>query len=263
MKNPMNDPRKTQILIFIVGFFLNWGVSAQDATIPVYINLNESQPHKVYEVRGKTVGVEYHDYHGQQREMILAIYDWKRNQVATLKLSKSFGLNNFLIKLDEVGGAWEFEKTYSFEFSIEEKQSFKLLVKLIPKLLKVNPEVDLLVNPIQFKCDNISTKLMEFYGVIKGGRAPYTTQWYVVNDQKTDFLYQPREEVIRDPGQTMVIRVDKSPDYYVMLYVTDACGNVEKKMLHIRCEDGKKKINSIFIEPLNKTLIDKLNANKS
>lgn len=251
------------LLVLVVLMVSLKNFAQNDDTIPVYININNVQETKVYEVKGTTVGIEYHDYKGQLGEILLSIYDGQRNLITTLKLNKSFGLNNFLLNLDEIGGTWVMGKTYLFKFTIENNEVMKLLVKLSPKLLNVNPSVDLIVNPVQFSCDNLSAKLVDFYGVIEGGRAPYTTRWYVINDEKTDFLYQPREEKITNPGQTMVISIDKSPDYFVMLYVTDACGNTEKKMVHVVCEDGTKKINSVFIEPLNKTLIDKLNANKN
>ncbi len=255
---------KRQYLLVLVVLMVSFKDYAQDDdAVPVYININNAQENNVYEVKGTTVGIEYHDYKGQLKEMLLSIYDGQRNLVTSLKLSKSFGLNNFLLNLDEIGGTWAMDKTYLFQFTIENNQELRLLVKLSPKQLNVNPSVNLIVNPVQFSCDNLSAKLVDFYGVIEGGRAPYTTRWYVINDQKTDFLYQPREEKITNPGQTMVISIDKSPDYYVMLYVTDACGNAEKKMVHVVCEDATKKINSVFIEPLNKTLIDKLNANKN
>jgi hypothetical protein len=236
---------------------------AQEESAPYYINLNTANSNKVHEIQNKTIALQYYDNNGQWTEVPLTIFDWRRNKVAQLKLSKSYGLNNFTIRLEELKAIWELNQVYALEVSTENGKKYELLVKLIPAPEKIGPDVDIVVNPVQFKCDAISAKLMEFYGEIKGGKAPYTTKWFVLNNQRDDFLYQPREERIASAGQTMVVRVDKSPDYYVMLYVTDACGNTQKKMAHVVCEDGKKKINTIFVEPLNKTLLDKLNANKN
>jgi hypothetical protein len=236
---------------------------AQDDSVPYYINMNEADQNKVHQIQDRIVALQYHDYIGQLTEMPLVVYDWKRNRVVQLNLNKSFGLNNFVIKLDEIGVSWEVNKVYTFELSAENNRKFELLVKLTPAPERIGPEVDIIINPVQFKCDALSAKLMEFYGDIKGGRAPYTTKWFVLNNQRDDFLYQPREEKIASAGQTMVVRVDKAPDYFVMLYVTDACGNTQKKMAHVVCVEGKKKINTIFVEPLNKTLLDKLNASKN
>jgi hypothetical protein len=258
IKNSVKESIGFLVLMLCV-FTHGW---AQDEGVPYYINVNESDQNNVHEVQNKTVALQYHDYTGQWAEMPLTIYDWKLNKVAQLKLSKSFGLNNFVIKLEEVPATWELSKVYSFEIATENKK-YGLLVRLISAPEKAGPEIDIVVNPLQFNCDVLSAKLMEFYGDIKGGKAPYTTQWFVLNNQRDDFLYQPREEKIASAGQTMVVRVDKAPDYYVMLYVTDACGSTQKKMVHVVCEEGKKKINSIFVEPLNKTLLDQLNARKN
>jgi hypothetical protein len=35
-----------------------------------------------------------------------------------------------------------------------------------------------------------------------------------------------------------------------MLFVKDACENIQQKMVHLVCEEGKKKINSLFVEPI-------------
>jgi hypothetical protein len=236
---------------------------AQEESAPYYVNVNSANLNKVHEVQNKTIALQYDDYNGQWKEVPLVIYDWKRTKVAELKLSKVYGLNNFIVNLDEVKASWVLNEVYTFELTTENGRKHDLLVKLIPAPEKIGPEVDIIVNPVQFKCDAISAKLMEFYGDVKGGKAPYTTKWFVLNNQRDDFLYQPREEKITSAGQTMVVRVDKAPDYFVMLYVTDACGNVNKKMVHVVCEEGKKKINTIFMEPLNKTLLDKLNARKN
>jgi hypothetical protein len=215
-----------------------------------YLNVNQSS-HYVHEIKGDVLALQYTDSYGQWKELPVTIYNWKREKIAQLNLSKSFGLNNFVINLFEVNGTWELNKIYTLEITDERNHKLETLIKLIPKP-EDGPEVNIVVNPIQFKCDLLSPKLMDFYGEIKGGKAPYKTQWYVLNEQRNDFLYQPREEVIPSAGKTMVISVDKSPDYYVILYVTDACGNKEERTMHVVCEDGKKKINTLFIEPIDK-----------
>jgi hypothetical protein len=235
---------------------------AQEET-PYYINVNSASPNKVHEVQNKKIALEYNDRYGQWAETPLTVYDWKLNKVAQLKLGKVYGLNNFIIDLGEVQAAWELDHLYTFELATESNRKFELLVKLIAPLEKAGPNVSIVVNPVQFKCDDLSSKLMEFYGEINGGKPPYDTKWFVLNNQRDNFLYQPREETIPSTGQTMVVRVDKSPDYYVMLLVTDACGGTEKKMVHVICEEGKKNISSVFVEPLNKTLLDKLGAPKN
>jgi len=220
-----------------------------------YLNINQTS-HSVHEIKGNIIALQYNDSYGQWKELPLTIYNWKREKIAQLNLSKSFGLNNFVINLFELNDAWDLNKVYTLVITNERNHKLETLIKLMPKP-KLGPEVNIVINPIQFKCDALSPKLMDFYGEIKGGKAPYSTQWFVLNNQRDDFLYQPRVEVIPSAGKTMVVSVDKSPDYYVILYVTDACGNKEEKTVHIVCEDERKKINTLFIEPIDKDKIYK------
>jgi hypothetical protein len=92
---------------------------------------------------------------------------------------------------------------------------------------------------------------VEFYSEIGNGKAPYVLQWYVMNNNKSEFLYQPKEEIVQHSSETSIIQVEQQPDYYVMLFVKDACGNIQQKMVHLICEEGKKVINSLFVEPIH------------
>lgn len=236
-----------------------WAQSEEQT--PYYLNMNSSTQ-SVHEINGNFVSLQYHDKYGQWKELPITIYNWKHEKIAQLNLSKSFGVNNFVINLFELNSSWELNKIYTLVAINERNHKLETLIKLVPKP-ENGPEVDIVVNPIQFKCDELSPKLMDFYAEIKGGKAPYTTQWFVLNNQRDDLLYQPRAEVIPSAGKTMVVSVDKAPDYYVILYVTDACGNREEKTVHVVCEDGKKKINTLFIEPIGKDIFYKATEPKN
>lgn len=235
---------------------------AQDSAIHQYINLNEISKSRVYEIQEKTLALEYHDYFGQWQDMPTIVRNWKNEVMVQMKLGKSFGLNHFVINLSDYSNKWELNKVYSVEVYTEQNKKFNFQVRLVEKPKQTPPSVDVVVNPVQFNCDLLSPKLVEFYGMVSGGRAPYTIQWYILNGAKNDFLYQPKQETV-NAGRTMLVQVDKAPSYYVVLFVTDACGGVEKKTIFVTCDDSKKRINTIFVEPLNKTLMDKINANKS
>lgn len=247
------------VSVFLTLFFMGVEGWTQEEPTPYCLNMNEATASRVHDVPTRKITLLYRDSYGQWPELPVTIYDWKRKKLKTIKLSKTFGVNDFLIDLNEISADWELNKVYTWEILNESNQKTIVLLRLIPEPDRTGPEVNLIVNPVQFKCDEFSPKLMEFYADIKGGRAPYTTQWYVLNDAKNDFLYQPLEEKILDAGRTMVVRVDKTPDYYVILHVTDACGKFDRKMVRVVCEDQKKKINTLFIEPLDKALINKVN----
>jgi hypothetical protein len=244
------------IWIILPGLLLAipWGLQAQEDSNPFYINVSEAQPNKVYEILTDLLALEYHDYTGASKEMALSVYDWHRVLKGQVKLSKSFGLNTFKINLSKLGGDWEFDQVYTLVFTEGNNRLKEIFVKRLTRDNLTPPTVDILVNPIQFKCEGLLPNLVDYYGVISGGRAPYQIQWFVLNGQRTDFLFQPREEKIEAAGKTMVVSVDKSPEYYVLLYVTDACGNQGKKMLQVTCNTPTKNISTIFVEPLNKPL---------
>lgn len=223
-----------------------------------YLDMNKASKETVHTIHDELLAIQYYDSYGQEKELPLKIYNWKREQVATYSLSKEFGLNNFSISLGAAYNAWQEGELYTCEMADESGHRYELILRKLT-LKNEPPKVNLLVNPVHLQCKEVAGNLVEFYGEISGGKTPYQVSWYVLNNERTDFLYQPREEVITVPGNTMVIRVDKNPDYYVMLHVRDACGNEQKQMVHLVCQGKKKKINTLFVEPLkelpNKTKI--------
>lgn len=221
--------------------------------IPYYINLNQADVAIVHEISDNRLHLEYTDAYGTAKEFLFKVYDWKRSVVATLKMDKAFGLNKYSIRLDEVFSGWELEKVYMAELKDEAGTLYKLPIRLVPPPKKEDPYVNIIVNPLEVGCTDLSASLVEFYGDVQGGKAPYTVSWFVLNKNRTDFLYQPKEETVYLPGKASMIRVDKNPEYYVVFYVKDACGNEQKKIINLVCEKTKKKINTIFVEDLPTT----------
>ena len=217
---------------------------------PFYININDAIKDRVHDVQTDIFGIQYTDRYGKWNEIPLRIYNWKREQVASMMMEKTFGLNYFNIKLTEMYDGWELNKIYICEFVDESGRKYELPIKPIHPLEKNDVLLDIVVNPVSFSCDGLARNTVEFYGKITGGKSPYKADWFVLNDSRTDFLYQPRTESIAKAGMTPVIEVDKNPDYYVLLMVQDACGTKQQKLVHLACEDGKKKINTLFVEKL-------------
>ncbi len=242
------------IFTFLTGAIIHKSI-AQEKT-PYYISLNAATASRTHEIADEQLNLQYYDAYGSWKEVDLKIYDWKRTVVATLTLDKAHGLNNFTIMLDEIYSEWELNKIYVAELKDETGKKYELPIKLIPPIQKDIPEVDIIVNPKQLECNDVSFSLVDFYGQIKGGKAPYTISWYVLNDARNAFLYQPKEEVINTEGKTPYISVDTAPDYYVALFVKDACGNVVKKLVNLVCEDNVKKINTLFFEDLTNSVWD-------
>jgi len=230
--------------------------------IPYYINLNNIAEGTIHEISDQQLHIEYNDAYGTAKEFLFKIYDWKRHIVANLQMDKSLGINNYTINLDDLYSGWELDKIYMGELKNEEGAIYKLPLRIVSPPKMKDPVVDIVVNPVQVGCDDLSPSLVEFYGNITGGKAPYTVNWYVLNNSRTDFLYQPKEEIIALAGKTSLVRVDKNPEYYVVLYVKDACGNEQKKIVNLVCGDSRKKINSVFLEELNSPLFKSRNSIK-
>lgn len=215
-----------------------------------YIDINQAQLSNVFEIQDGLLSLQYHDKHGRSKNLALKVYNWKREVVAQFELQKTYGQNYFNIQLDN-DMVLENDRLYSCEISNEVGNTHTVLFKPVAPIKNDPPFVNILINPIHFKCDDPSgNNIAEFYGEIKNGKPPYTVNWYVMNNTRTDFLYQPKNEIIPRPGFTSVIHVDKDPEYYVLLLVKDACGAENRQMVHLICEDKNKKINTIFVEPL-------------
>lgn len=238
----------------LLAFFAFLVGKAQDHDVvkknPYYINVNDTPADKVIPIQDKVLSILYTDRYAQWKNISLKIYDWKQVNVATLSLAKVYGANYYNIKLDDLYGGWENDRIYICELTNETGNKYKLAIRPVPPPEKPDPVVSIIVNPVQLLCDGISATVVEFVGDILGGKAPYTIQWAVMNNNRTGLLYQPLEEVIGTSGITSAITVDKAPDYYVILEVKDACGNIVRKEVHMMCEAKEKRISTIFVEPI-------------
>jgi hypothetical protein len=230
------------------------GYAQVEKSFSYYVNLNTMEPNVPHPIMDMTLNFMYTDAFGKTKETLLRIFDWKHEQVASLRLDKGAGLNSYALKLEDIYSGWKFNDLYTAELKDDEGRLYSLPFKLLEPPDNIGPNVDISVNPVQVSCNGIGSSVVEFYGNITSGRAPFYTQWFVLNDHRTDFLYQPKEEIIQSVGKTSQIKVDKSPEYFVVFYVKDACGNEQKRMVKLVCDQTKKKINTIFVEQLPQTL---------
>jgi hypothetical protein len=231
--------------------------SAQSSVVektPYYVNINSIAEGTILDIQDYMLHLEYFDSYGTAKEFLFRIYNQERKQMATLRLDKTYGLNHYSVQLDKVASGWELNNVYVGEFKCENGTVYKVPIRIVEAPMKELPSVSILVNPIRMDCKNLEQNLVEFYGNVEGGRPPYKISWFVLNASRTDFLYQPKEDIVRLAGKTSFITVDKNPEYYVVLYVIDACGNEKKQIVNMTCEDNKKKINTIFVEELDSPL---------
>lgn len=242
--------RLFQLMISLICFNGYSQIDLPSHKTSFYWDVNNSPFKDVYEVSDLHMSIKYFDKYGLTKDMELKIYNWKREQIAHLNLDKTFGLNYYTISLEDISESWESDQLYLCEIYDEGKNRFEWQMKLLKQSDQNLLQVDIIVNPIHLECASLSESGVEFYGDIRNGKAPYLLRWYVMNNNKSEFLYQPTEEILQHVNETSFIRVDQQPDFYVMLYAKDACGNIGQKMVHLICEEGKKKINSLFVEPI-------------
>ncbi len=244
----MKAKRLLHVLIVILSGFTATGKGVKN--VPYYINLNTSTGTKVYEINDESLNLQYHDSYGRWNEIPFQIADVDGNVIATVTLTKVFGLNSFVIPLKDIYSGWKSDETYFSKMIDEHGKVYELLFRIVEAPAKPDPIVNILVSPEEMDCDGLSFSLVKFYGDIQGGKAPYVVSWYVLNNERTDFLFQPREQVIEQAGKTPVITVDKNPDYYVVLYVKDACGKIKQSVVQLVCDNSRKKINTVFVEQI-------------
>jgi hypothetical protein len=225
--------------------------------VPYYINANTAVKSDVYEIQDGLLHIQYEDKHGAWKEFQLALLDWKYEQVGTFVMDKTFGLNHYTLDLSVRLPGLETDKNYFCSFLDEGGVKHEWMFKNIPPVKSENLKADILVNPIRVECKKEQGNLAEFYSDIKDGKAPYTINWFVMDQGMVNFLYQPREELVTLEGKGSVIQVDHAPGYYVIMDVTDACGTKARKMVFLDCEEMKKKTNTIFVETISQN--NKLN----
>jgi hypothetical protein len=221
----------------------------EDNKAKSYLTINDASPAVVHRVSSNELNLEYHDTYGSKPELPLIIKDWKGQTVAAMNLVKSFGLNHFEIDLNTQYSGWEIEKTYIAETRNEGGKVFQLAFYLA-EIISGEVTANIVVNPLEYSCNRLKQSVVEFYGDINGGQAPYTVQWYVLSKDRTEFINQPKKEIITDNDKSTLITVDQKPEYNVVLYVKDACGKEDKKIVNLSCPSKKKKINTFFVEEM-------------
>jgi hypothetical protein len=219
---------------------------------PAYFNINQADASKTFNVYDGDVNLEYLDNVGSAASISLRFYNWKSELQGIYTLDKTLGSNHYSFNLEDIGLEVKDNEVYRCEFTDERKTKYEWNIRCAVKPADNLPSPSISVKPLQVACkdDLEDGNLIEFYGSVTGGRAPFVLQWYTLNEARTEFLHQPNEVQMADAAAVSMIRIDKDPVYNVMLLVTDACGNIGKQMVRVSCNAKKKKINSIFVEPL-------------
>jgi hypothetical protein len=219
-----------------------------------YISFDASSSY-VEDIRGEFIHVAYRDRIGKSETLTFSIYDFRMKLLKQLSLVKQFGQNYFDIQLADHGIDLEETKSYYCKLTNEYDETTQRTIRYTAKT-KNDIVASILVDPKYLACqDPAGNNLVDFFGEVSGGNAPYKANWYVLNAGRTKLLYQPAHVVVESPGLTSSIEVDKAPEYCVVLHVTDACGNEQIASVEIICESNEKKVNTLFFQKLSDVIL--------
>lgn len=215
-----------------------------------YVNVKDYSNGGTIHVYDGMIRLEYLDDIGKDSSLELSIYDWKSEYLKGLTFDKQLGNNRYSFSLTDLGIASTPNTLFRFEFKDENLLFYRWNVLTVDKPADNKPLVDIKVKPLNVACGATGKlNLTEFYGIVSGGRAPFVANWYVLDAQGKTTLYQPLQEVLYK-NESAMVRIDANPDYNVMLLVTDACGNFDRKVLQIKCNASEKKLHTMFVEPV-------------
>ncbi|MEI9921940.1 MAG: hypothetical protein WDO14_24575 [Bacteroidota bacterium] len=245
------------VLFVIVGCF---AVQAQlidshgEEVTPFYISFDTPLQTSVAEIRGEFLNISYRDAIGESETITLSITDSKRKFVKKLQLVKQFGQNYFNMKLTDYGIDFVEGHSYVCRLTNEKAESRERAIRYVEKDKKPIT-ASILVDPKYLSCEvTDGSNLIDFYSQISGGTAPYKVNWYIMNANRTQFLYQPTYAVLQSATLSSSVQVDKDPVYFVLLQVTDNCGSEQIASVQIICEQNEKKVNTLFFQKLNDAL---------
>jgi hypothetical protein len=229
---------------------------------PYYIIFDTPVPTTVEDIRGEYLHISYLDRIGRSETLGLSIYNEKRELVKEMRLIKQFGENYFDIQLEQHGITLEEKASYICMLKNENDEVRERTVRYVSKL-KNDVTASIVVSPKFLTCgDEKGSNLVEFFGQVGGGKAPYKANWYVLNARRTNFLYQPAYVEVPMDGLVSSVQVDKSPVYFVLLHVTDACGNEQVATVQIVCDKNEKKVNTLFFQKLDDAFLKKVETYK-
>jgi hypothetical protein len=250
-------PRIYCILLLVAGATV---VRAQlldkygEEVTPYYVSFDTPLITGIQDIRGEFLNISYRDAIGESETIKLRITDSKRKLVKELKLVKQFGENHFNIKLSDYGIGLVEGQSYVCRLMNEKMESRMRTIRYVAKT-KNSITASIMVDPKYLSCEaGNRNNLIDFYSQISGGNPPYKINWYILNANRTQFLYQPTYAVLESSLMSSSVQVDKDPVYFVLLQVTDNCGSEQIATVEILCEQNEKKINTLFFERLRDVL---------
>lgn len=173
----------------------------------------------------------------RQEVLQCSIYKGK-DQVMAIDFMLDYGLNEMTIPLGGLEADLQTGSVFHvyFQGNYFGKGSFELHQD--PDPIMPAPVAGIQANTMDVSCEKGLTSSMEFLGNVQGGTAPYQLTWLVSKGPyMADLISQPQQLVLSTHEDISRMVVEEALDYYVTLLVEDACGNSDKKVMHVTCDD--------------------------
>ena len=188
------------------------------------------------------------------------IYNWQREPVADLALSKRYGTNFYALDLATLCTQFEPGSIYSLE--VFDKNNIRYVLRF--EYFQSTFDASLEAHADLVNCTTATSNSISYYtNITDGGTAPYMVAWYwlpynsyspsMTIDDLRDQTLTPSEQwayVVRDLEATRpytcnnlpadnhsCLNMDNViPNYDIVLVVTDACGREVRKAISVDCE---------------------------
>ncbi len=230
--------------------FLGLGQASSIKSGQAAYYINPAQVNGVIDLPGKELSIEYVDKYGVEDVIRLVILKMSNETLVDIRLKKELGANFYNIPLESYKDSWDYDTVYKAILKDDLGESQQFLFNIPEPLEHERPELEILVKPTDLDCKGIENTT-EYYVDVSKGRAPYKVKWYVLNEENTQLLYQPKTELLYSDQESSMIIIDHALGYNVVAHVIDACGMEHQEMVRLACENGAKKINSLLFQKIN------------
>ncbi len=176
------------------------------------------------------------------RNEILSCQIWKgKTSIKEFELPLEYGISEHVVSLQNLSEGLQNGQVYHIKFQGKYfgKGSFDFYMELPP--IMPTPIANIQVLPIDVHCDGISTSSVECVGGVQGGVAPYKLTWLVSKGPYIkDLINQPIAYELTNSADLSRLMVSEVLDLYITMLVEDACGNTDKRVMHLKCSDDEK-----------------------
>lgn len=221
-----------------------------------YSKLTHYQTDQILETRGPVLSFLYDEHYqnsSQQDGTMFeaSIYNWKQNELVTIQLEKEIGVNYYSLDLSQLCGLFEVsDEVYRLRVHTKDNGLIQLKFRYTaPPELKG----DIVYAAEEWDCGSQKNTEIAYAGMISGGTAPYQITWYVSASKELTAADFPRDrEQLAHQGKSRGITVFDPPGYYVLMLVTDACGQELEKTAYVQCEQRESVENTLFFQVLDR-----------